>query len=140
MIKRLKSKPFLGLYIVLLILIMTACGKSQSAAPEIVQESKTNLQIVEPLVISESEGSESSKAEETASEEQVQSYLAEVLEFPEYYGKNLDALFDCLTELGECTITFKDEHILHQADCYGVKILQVFEEATQVNSRLKLEI
>ena len=73
MIKRLKSNPFLGLYIVLLILIMTACGKSQSAAPETVQESKTNLQIVEPLVIPESEGSESSKAEETASEEQGQS-------------------------------------------------------------------
>ena len=73
MIKRLKSKPFLGLYIVLLILGLTACGKSQSAAPETAQESKTNVQVVEPLIIPESEGSESSKAKETASEDQGQS-------------------------------------------------------------------
>ena len=26
-------------------------------------------------------------------------YLAEVFSFPEYYGKNLDALFDCLGEM-----------------------------------------
>lgn len=72
--------------------------------------------------------------------EQAHLYLAQMLDFPDYYGKNLDALFDCLTELGECTITLKGEHILHQADCYGVKVLQVLEEAAQVNPRLKLEI
>ena len=30
---------------------------------------------------------------------QVHDYLKEMLEFPEYYGKNLDALHDCLTDL-----------------------------------------
>ena len=72
--------------------------------------------------------------------EQAHLYLAQMLDFPDYYGRNLDALFDCLTELGECTITLKGEHILHQTDCYGVKVLQVFEEAAQANPRLKLEI
>lgn len=72
--------------------------------------------------------------------EQAHLYLAQMLDFSDYYGKNLDALFDCLTELGECTITLKGEHILHQADCYGVKVLQVLEEAAQANPRLKLEI
>ena len=72
--------------------------------------------------------------------EQAHLYLAQMLDFPDYYGKNLDALFDCLTELGECTITLKGEHILYQADCYGVKVLQVLEEAAQANPRLKLEI
>lgn len=72
--------------------------------------------------------------------EQAHLYLAQMLDFPDYYGKNLDALFDCLTELGECTITLKGEYILHQADCYGVKVLQVLEEAAQANPRLKLEI
>lgn len=28
-------------------------------------------------------------------------YLAEHLDFPAYYGHNLDALYDCLTELSE---------------------------------------
>ena len=32
---------------------------------------------------------------------QVHDYLEEVLNFPEYYGKNLDALYDCLTDLNE---------------------------------------
>ena len=27
-------------------------------------------------------------------------YLKEALNFPDYYGKNLDALYDCLTEIG----------------------------------------
>ena len=30
-------------------------------------------------------------------------YLQEALGLPEYYGKNLDALYDCLTEIGEDT-------------------------------------
>ena len=72
--------------------------------------------------------------------EQAHLYLAQILDFPDYYGRNLDALFDCLTELGECTIILKGEHMLHQTDCYGVKVLQVFEEATQANPRLKLGI
>ena len=28
-------------------------------------------------------------------------YLQEKLQFPEYYGRNLDALYDCLTETEE---------------------------------------
>lgn len=27
-------------------------------------------------------------------------YIMEVLDFPDYYGKNLDALYDCLTDIG----------------------------------------
>ncbi|WP_455645467.1 barstar family protein [Methanosphaera sp.] len=27
-------------------------------------------------------------------------YLIEMLDLPDYYGKNLDALYDCLTEIG----------------------------------------
>ena len=35
----------------------------------------------------------------------VHDYLMETLEFPEYYGKNLDALYDCLTDLENVEIT-----------------------------------
>ena len=35
------------------------------------------------------------------SKEEIQEYLAEQMEFPFYYGKNLDALHDCLTDIQE---------------------------------------
>ena len=40
---------------------------------------------------------------EITSSEDIQAYLAEKLEFPEYYGMNLDALHDCLTDIDEPT-------------------------------------
>ena len=66
-------------------------------------------------------------------------YLAELFGFPEYYGKNLDALYDCLTELGECSIALKGTEILDQDDYYGIKVIRVLKEAVQANPRLKLE-
>lgn len=71
---------------------------------------------------------------------QAHQYLAQMLEFPDYYGKNLDALFDCLTELGECIIVLEGEAMLRQTDCYGARVLKVLEEAVQANPNLRLEI
>ena len=36
---------------------------------------------------------------------QVHDYIKEMLDFPEYYGKNLDALYDCLGDLEDLEIT-----------------------------------
>ena len=72
--------------------------------------------------------------------EQAHSYLAQMLDFPDYYGKNLDALFDCLTEMSECTIVLKEIDALSRTDCYGTKVLKVLEEAGQANPRLRLEV
>ena len=36
-----------------------------------------------------------------ASLEEVHDRFAQALDLPEWYGRNLDALFDCLTDLGE---------------------------------------
>lgn len=71
--------------------------------------------------------------------EQAHLYLAQKLDFPEYYGKNLDALFDCLTELRECTIILQGEKDLRQAGGYGTRILKVLEEASKVNYGLIVE-
>lgn len=58
----------------------------------------------------------------------VHDYLKEMLEFPEYYGKNLDALHDCLTDLEnvEITITSPEEDgAIYQ------RIVRVFKAASR---------
>ena len=70
--------------------------------------------------------------------EQAHEYLAEVLDFPEHYGKNLDALFDCLTELSDCTIELMGRETL-PLDSYGVRVLKVMKDAAQANAGLELE-
>ena len=45
-----------------------------------------------------------------ASLEEVHDRFAQALALPEWYGRNLDALFDCLTDLGE-PVTVR---LLHQ--------------------------
>lgn len=67
----------------------------------------------------------------------VHDYLKEMLEFPEYYGNNLDALHDCLTDLKnlEITITLPEED-----GAIFQKVLRVFKVADRENDSLKLNI
>lgn len=76
--------------------------------------------------------------EEMYERQQAHEYIAGVLEFPDYYGKNLDALFDCLTEMGECSISFINLDALCELGDYSGALLAVFEEAEQVNEDLTL--
>ena len=66
-------------------------------------------------------------------------YLQEALGLPEYYGKNLDALFDCLTETGECTVVLRGRDALARSGGYGARILRVLEDAARANPGLTLE-
>lgn len=64
---------------------------------------------------------------------QVHNYLCNQLRFPDWYGRNLDALFDCLTELGEDTaIVLAD----WPEDGFAAGFVQVFEAAAGENPRL----
>ncbi len=68
---------------------------------------------------------------------QVHEYLKNVLEFPEYYGSNLDALYDCLTDLDNIEITItppNEDGAIYQ------KVLRVFKAAGRENEALKLNI
>ena len=60
-------------------------------------------------------------------------YLQETLGFPEWYGKNLDALFDLLTEQTEETILF-----IGNADLMDSAILQTFMDAMDENPALTI--
>ena len=60
-------------------------------------------------------------------------YLMEALNFPDYYGKNLDALYDCLCEI-ECEIE------LINSDEVDKDIIDTFTDAASENEFLKFEI
>ena len=64
-------------------------------------------------------------------------YLKETLNLPGYYGKNLDALHDCLTDLDniEISITMPEEN-----GAIFQKVLRVFKAADRENDSLKLNI
>ena len=68
---------------------------------------------------------------------QVHDYLKECLDFPEYYGKNLDALHDCLTDLSnvEITITAPDED-----SAIFQRIVRVLKAADRENDDIKIII
>lgn len=65
----------------------------------------------------------------------VHDYLMEMLDFPEYYGKNLDALHDCLTDLEDVEIMItapEEDGAIFQ------RILRVFKSAENENASIKL--
>jgi len=53
-------------------------------------------------------------------------YLAEVFSFPDYYGGNLDALYDCLSELPACTVRLENPWGLVNLGQYAVGLLRTF--------------
>ena len=60
-------------------------------------------------------------------------YLKEALNLPDYYGKNLDALYDCLTEI-ECEI-----ELVNAVDGVG-DIIDTFRDAADENQFLTINI
>ena len=65
----------------------------------------------------------------------VHDYLMEMLDFPEYYGKNLDALHDCLTDLEDVEIVItapEEDGAIFQ------RILRVIKAAENENDSIKL--
>jgi len=66
--------------------------------------------------------------------------LAEGLGFPEWYGGNLDALYDCLTDLEETTlrVTGKRDLEVTLGD-YVNRIFRVMRDAAEENPHFRIE-
>ena len=68
-------------------------------------------------------------------------HLQRVLNLPDHYGRNLDALYDLLTERAEPT-TLVLEHWPPAAEAlgrYGTAFLKTLRDASEKNETLKLE-
>lgn len=75
------------------------------------------------------------------SSEELQDAIAKSMGFPAWYGKNMDALYDCLTEISEhtcvviCNIENKPE-----LEEYMNRVMRVFRDAEEENEALCIVI
>lgn len=65
-------------------------------------------------------------------------YLKEQFGFPNYYGNNLDALYDCLMELSNCQILLQNPSSLFAMGEYGTALLETLQDAARDNPTLEL--
>lgn len=59
-------------------------------------------------------------------------YIMDALNLPDYYGKNLDALYDCLTEM-DCEIE------IINAEMVSKDIIDTFKDAASENDFLRFK-
>lgn len=65
-------------------------------------------------------------------------HIQQQFSFPEYYGRNLDALYDLLTDISEPTqiqLLYSDV-LIHSLQTYGSEMLETFAEAAEENPKL----
>ena len=69
-------------------------------------------------------------------------HLAERLDLPTYYGRNLDALYDVLTEIGDDTeiVLENPAAVAEQLGKYGEALLSTMQEAAESNPHLTITL
>ena len=78
-------------------------------------------------------------AKKMLKKEKMHEYFAKKFDLPEYYGRNLDALFDCLCEINEPTlIKLKNEDTL-QGDTKE-SLIRLFHDVCNENEMVKFEL
>ena len=75
--------------------------------------------------------------EQISSRDALHDLLAAKLSLPDYYGRNLDALYDCLTEIGEDTvIAVYEAEDAGLMDGYMRRFRMVLRDAEEENPHL----
>ena len=62
-------------------------------------------------------------------------YLKDALNFPDYYGQNLDALYDCLCDLDNTQVIVMNCDDLNK---FSLKVLDVFDEIADEYGNIKI--
>lgn len=76
------------------------------------------------------------------SPESAHRYIANTLGFPEYYGNNLDALADCLSEMnsGKTVVFINSRSAVSQLGAYGSKLVTVFKDISSEENSFNLVV
>ena len=79
---------------------------------------------------------------ETGSRYQLHEKIAEGLGFPQWYGRNLDALHDCLTDISEDTeITVENfSRLEEELGGYAMLFKKVLLQSAEENEKIHIEI
>ena len=80
--------------------------------------------------------------EKITSKEELHRHLAWSLNLPEWYGKNLDALYDCLTDIRERTgiHVFNKDALYETLGPMAHGLLRVLRDAAEENPELHVEM
>lgn len=72
--------------------------------------------------------------------ESLHRYLAEQLQFPEWYGNNLDALHDCLTDIREdiSIVVPNVDDLEEKLDAYARRLMRLLVEVSGENPHIHL--
>lgn len=66
-------------------------------------------------------------------------YLSRKPEFPQEYGRNLDALYDVLTSLSGCVVRIRyRKSIVKYLGAYGIRLLGVIDAAAEQNKTIHI--
>jgi ribonuclease inhibitor len=70
-------------------------------------------------------------------QDDVHAYISERFKFPAYYGRNLDAFYDCLTDIGEYTcVGFFELEEENEITPYLQRVKRVLRDAENENRHL----
>ena len=76
------------------------------------------------------------------SKSETHKYIKKMLNFPDYYGGNLDALWDILSTKSKLISIFllHEEKIYENLGDYGKQLIDVFQEAANSNTNIKITL